>query len=153
MVKGFDFGLSTSGELVLNQDTHDIEAKMDNELRLQLAYDRIKSVANNWFIDHVGADLESLIGKPCNKELAEAGKYLIIKQLTFDKLWDESEIHIKAAINDMINITYNVYFKIKDESTEDTSSYEIIAEIDLVKGVHIRYGWEPKYDRIKYKNL
>ncbi len=153
MVKGFDFGLDTSGELVLNPDTHDIQAKTDNELRLQLAYDRIKSVTTNWFMEEIGADLESLIGRPCNKEMAEAGKQLIFKQLTFDKLWEASEIHIKATIKDMINITYSVYFKIKDESTEDTSSYEIIAEIDLVKGVNIRYGWEPKYDRIKYKNL
>ena len=153
MVKGFDFGLSTDGELVLNPDTHDIQAKIDNELRLQLAYDRIKSVTTNWFIDQIGANLESLIGRPCNSEMAEAGKAFIMQQLTFDNLWDVSEIHIKATIKDMISIIYNVYFKIKDESTEDTSSSEIIAEIDLVKGVNIRYGWEPKYDRIKYKDL
>lgn len=153
MVQGFDFGLSTNGELVLNQDTYDIEAKMDNDLRLQLAYDRIKSVTQNWFIDNVGANLESLIGKPCNQDSAETGKSLILNQLTFDSLWEPDEIFIKATIVDMIHLIYNVYFKIKDESTDDTYSYEIIAEIDLVKGVNIRYGWEPKYDRIKYKNL
>lgn len=153
MVQGFDFGLSTGGELVLNQSTWDIQAKMDNDLRLQLAYDRIKSVATNWFIDGIGANLESLIGKPCNEDAAETGKTLIMQQLTFDSLWEPEEIFIKATIVDMINITYNVYFKIKDASTEDTYSYELIAEIDMVKGVNIRYGWEPKYDRIKYKNL
>lgn len=153
MVQGFDFGLSTGGELVLNQSTWDIQAKMDNDLRLQLAYDRIKSVSTNWFIDEIGANLESLIGKPCNEAAAETGKTLIMQQLTFDSLWDPEEIFIKATIVDMINITYNIYFKIKDASTEDTYSYELIAEIDMVKGVNIRYGWEPKYDRIKYKNL
>ena len=153
MVQGFDFGLNTGGELVLNQSTWDIQSKMDNDLRLQLAYDRIKSVSTNWFVDEVGANLESLIGKPCNETAAEAGKTLIMQQLTFDSLWDSEEIFIKATIVDMINITYNIYFKIKDASTEDTYSYELIAEIDMVKGVNIRYGWEPKYDRIKYKNL
>lgn len=153
MVQGFDFGLDTSGELVLNPNTWDIQSKTDNDLRLQLAYDRIKSVATNWFIDEIGANLESLIGKPCNEDAAETGKELILRQLTFDSLWDSSEIFIKATIVDMINITYNVYFKIKDVSTEDTYSYELIAEIDMVKGVKIRYGWEPKYDRIKYKNI
>lgn len=153
MINGFDFGLSTGGELVLNPGTWDIEAKTDNDLRLQLAYDRIKSVANNWFIDGIGANLESLIGRPCNQDSAEAGKELILNQLTFDSLWEPSEVFIKATIVDMIHLVYNVYFKIKDESTDDTYSYEIIAEIDLVKGVNIRYGWEPKYDRIKYKNL
>ncbi len=153
MVKGFDFGLSTSGDIVLNPETWDIQAQTDNNLRLQLAYDRIKSVTTNWFIDSIGANLESLIGKPCNEDTAEAGKELIMHQLTFDSLWGTDEIFIKATIVDMINITYNVYFKIKDISTEDTYSYELVAEIDMVKGVKIRYGWEPKYDRIKYKNL
>ena len=144
MIQGFDIGLDTTGELVLDENTHDIKARVDNNLRLQLAYNRIKSISTNWFIDNIGADLESLIGKPCNKEYAEAGKGMIMKQLTFDGLWDSSEIHIKATIVDMIHLQYNIFFKIKDESTEDTSSYEIIAEIDLVKGVKIRYGWEPR---------
>ena len=44
----------------------------------------------------------------------------------------------------MINIEYNIYFKIRNPETDDTYSYEIIATIDLVKGVNIRYGWEPR---------
>lgn len=153
MVKGFDFGLSTSGELVLDPQTWDIQRKKDNDLRIQLAYNRIKSVTNNWFIDNVGANLESLIGKPCNRDNAEYGKNLIMQQLTFDKLWNNNEIFVKATIINMFNITYNIYFKLQDEATEDVYSYEMIAEIDLVKGVNIRYGWEPRYDRIKYKDI
>ena len=144
MIKGFDFGLDTTGEVIIDPDTHDIQRKTEDELRLQLAYDRIKSVANNWFIDHIGADLEVLIGKPCDQESAEKGKSMIAEQLTFDNLWDLHEFYIRAIIKSMTNIEYNVYFKLVDESTEDTSSYEIIAEIDLVKGVNIRYGWEPR---------
>ena len=153
MVQGFDFGISTSGELVLDSDTFDIERKTDNDLRVQLAYDRIKSVTNDWFIDQIGANLESLIGKPCNQEYAEMGKTLILNQLTFDSLWDREDVFIKANIKDMINITYNVYLKIIDREIEETYSYEIIAEIDLVKGVKVRFGWEPRYGRIKYKNI
>lgn len=153
MVQGFDFGISTSGELVLDSDTFDIERKTDNDLRVQLAYDRIKSVTNDWFIDQIGANLESLIGKPCNQEYAEMGKTLILNQLTFDSLWDREDVFIKANIKDMINITYNVYLKIIDKEIEETYSYEIIAEIDLVKGVKVRFGWEPRYGRIKYKNI
>jgi len=153
MVQGFDFSLDTNGELMLNPETWDIHHKMDNDLRIQLAYNRIKSVSTNWFIDEIGANLESLIGQPCNRDTAEAGKLLITQQLTFDSLWEQEEILIKATINNMINITYNIYFKIKDKDTDDTYSYELIADIDLVKGVRIRYGWEPKYDRIKYKNI
>ena len=144
MVQGFDFGLNTDGEIVLDTDTYDIKARRNNDLRLQLAYDRIKSVSTNWFIDNIGADLESLIGKPCNKDYAESGKSAIAQQLTFDNLWDNHEFYIKAAINSMVHMEYSVFFKLKDETTEDTYSYEIIAVIDLVKGVNIRYGWEPR---------
>lgn len=143
-IKGFDFSIDTNGELILNDDTHDINVKTEDELRLQLAYDRIKSVSNNWFIDNIGANLESLIGKPCNQNNAETGKQLIIQQLTYDNLWDINEFHIKANIISMNNIEYNIYFKLRDDTTEDTYSYEIVAVIDLVKGVHIRYGWEPR---------
>lgn len=144
MVQGFDFNIDTDGELILDQDAHDISTVTKNDLRLQLAYDRIKSVSNNWFVDNIGANLESLIGRPCNEDLAESGKELIMHQLIEDSLWDEKEIYIKASILDYVHIVYNIYFKIKSDETEDTYSEEIIAEIDLVKGVNIRYGWEPR---------
>jgi hypothetical protein len=144
MVKGFDFGISTEGELLLDPDTYDIKRKTENELRLQLAYDRIKSVANDWYIDNIGSDLELLIGKPCNQEYAEKGKAMIASQLTFDKLWDQEEFYIRSIIHSMTNIEYNIYLKIIDSDTGDTYSYEINATIDLVKGVNVRYGWEPR---------
>jgi hypothetical protein len=143
-IQGFDIGLDTTGEIVLDNNTFDIKAQMNNDLRLQLAYDRIKSVSNNWFIDNIGANLEALIGKPCNKQNAEAGKAMITEQLTSDGLWDSTEFYIKSNIESMVHMEYSVFFKIKDEKTEDTFSYEIIATIDLVKGVNIRYGWEPR---------
>ena len=108
MVQGFDFGLSTDGELVLDQNTWDIESKTNNDLRLQLAYDRIKSVTTNWFIDEIGANLESLIGKPCNKSTAEAGKELIMQQLTFDSLWEREEVFIKATSFFHLFIKFNI---------------------------------------------
>lgn len=150
MIEGFDFGLDTSGELIIDQDTSDILKQTDDNLRLQLAYDRIKSVSTNWFIDHIGANLESLIGRPCDVQHAEEGKSLIDTQLTFDKLWDDKEFYIKANINSNTSITYNILFKIYNKDSEETYSYIIEATIDLVKGVFIRYGWEPKYDSTKY---
>lgn len=144
MIKGFDFGLNGLGELVLDEETSDIKRRETDDLRLQLAYLRIKSVANNWYKDHIGADLEGLVGRPCNESNAEQGKESIEYQLTFDKLWDEDEFFIRSQIKSVYTIDYNIFFKIKDSDTEDTYSYEISATIDLVKGVNIRYGWEPK---------
>lgn len=141
---GFDFGFSPDGEIIVDTDTHDIYKSQEDELKIQLSYNRIKSISKNWFIDEVGADLEEIIGKACNETTAEYGKLKIIDVLTFDGLWDDSDIFIKSEIKNNINITYNIFLKLRQSDTEEVYSYEIDAELDLVKGVNIRYGWEPK---------
>ena len=141
---GFDFGFSPDGEIIVDTDAHDIYKSQEDELKIQLSYNRIKSISKNWFIDEVGADLEEIIGKACNETTAEYGKLKIIDVLTFDGLWDDSDIFIKSEIKNNINITYNIFLKLHQSDTEEVYSYEIDAELDLVKGVHIRYGWEPR---------
>ena len=141
---GFDFGFSPDGEIIVDTDTHDIYKSQEDELKIQLSYNRIKSISKNWFIDEVGADLEEIIGKACNETTAEYGQLKIIDVLTFDGLWDDSDIFIKSEIKNNINITYNIFLKLRQSDTEEVYSYEIDAELDLVKGVHIRYGWEPR---------
>ena len=141
---GFDFGFSPDGEIIVDTDTHDIYKSQEDKLKIQLSYKRIKSISKNWFIDEVGADLEEIIGKACNETTAEYGKLKIIDVLTFDGLWDDSDIFIKSEIKNNINITYNIFLKLRQSDTEEVYSYEIDAELDLVKGVHIRYGWEPR---------
>lgn len=141
---GFDFGFSPDGEIIVDTDTHDIYKSQEDELKIQLSYNRIKSISKNWFVDEVGADLEEIIGKACNETTAEYGKLKIIDVLTFDGLWNDSDIFIKSEIKNNINITYNIFLKLRQSDTEEVYSYEIDAELDLVKGVHIRYGWEPR---------
>lgn len=141
---GFDFGITSEGEIVVNTDSHDIMKTVDNDLRIQLAYNRIKSISRNWFVDEVGADLEELVGKPCTEDIAEYGKTKIINVLTFDELWLDNDIFIKSEIRNNTNIIYNIFLKIYQSETENTYSYEITAELDLVKGVFIRFGWEPR---------
>lgn len=141
---GFDFGFSPDGEIIVDSDTHDIYKSQEDELKIQLSYNRIKSISKNWFVDEVGADLEEIIGKACNETTAEYGKLKIIDVLTFDGLWDDKDIFIKSEIKNNINITYNIFLKLRQSDTEEVYSYEIDAELDLVKGVHIRYGWEPR---------
>ena len=141
---GFDFGFSPDGEIIVDAETHDIYKSQEDELKIQLSYNRIKSISKNWFIDEVGADLEEIIGKACNETTAEYGKLKIIDVLTFDGLWDDKDIFIKSEIKNNINITYNIYLKLRQSETEEVYSYEIDAELDLVKGVNVRYGWEPR---------
>lgn len=141
---GFDFGFSPDGEIIVDAETHDIYKSQEDELKIQLSYNRIKSISKNWFIDEVGADLEEIIGKACNETTAEYGKLKIIDVLTFDGLWDDKDIFIKSEIKNNINITYNIYLKLRQSETEEVYSYEIDAELDLIKGVNVRYGWEPR---------
>lgn len=141
---GFDFGFSPDGEIIVDSETHDIYKSKDDELKIQLSYNRIKSISKNWFIDEVGADMEELIGRPCTEDMAEYGKQKIINVLLIDDLWNKDDIFIKAKIKDNVHIIYSVYLKLFQSETEDTISYEITVELDLVKGVFIKFGWDPR---------
>ena len=143
-MEGFDFAITTEGELIIDEENHDIVKSLDDDLRIQLAYNRIKSISKNWFVDEVGADMEELIGRPCTEDMAEYGKQKIINVLLIDDLWNKDDIFIKAEIKDNVHIIYSVYLKLFQSETEDTISYEIIVELDLVKGVFIKFGWDPR---------
>lgn len=137
-MEGFDFGFSPEGEIVIDKENHDIHKSIDNELKIQMSYNRIKSISKNWFMDEIGADLEEIIGRPCNKEIANIGKNKIINELTKYDLWAKNDIAIKSEIKDNTNIIYTIYLKLYDDKTEETYSYEIETTLDLVKGVFIR---------------
>ena len=143
-MEGFDFAITTEGELIINEENHDIVKSLDDDLRIQLAYNRIKSISKNWFVDEVGADMEELIGRPCTEDMAEYGKQKIINVLLIDDLWNKDDIFVKAEIKDNVHIIYSVYLKLFQSETEDTISYEITVELDLVKGVFIKFGWDPR---------
>ena len=140
-IQGFDFGFTPDGEIIVDSETHDIFESTDDILRIQLAFNRIKSISNNWFIDEIGANLEELIGRPCTQDNAEYGKQRILQQLTFDDLWSQDDIYVMSQIKDNTHIIYSIYLRIYQAETEDTYSYEIETELDLVKGVFVRYGW------------
>lgn len=143
-MEGFDFAITTEGELIIDEENHDIVKSLDDDLRIQLAYNRIKSISKNWFVDEVGADMEELIGRPCTEDMAEYGKQKIINVLLIDNLWNKDDIFIKAEIIDNVHIIYSVYLKLFQSETEDTISYEITVELDLVKGLFIKFGWDPR---------
>ena len=143
-MEDFDFAITTEGELIIDEENHDIVKSLDDDLRIQLAYNRIKSISKNWFVDEVGADMEELIGRPCTEDMAEYGKQKIINVLLIDNLWNKDDIFIKAEIKDNVHIIYSVYLKLFQSETEDTISYEITVELDLIKGVFIKFGWDPR---------
>ncbi len=160
-IKGFDFMLRPDGEILMDFEPHDITTVKDNELKVQLAYNRIKSISMDWFIDNVGADLEELIGQPCNEGVISYGKSKIIDVLTVDELLDTNDIYVSAQVIDNTRVIYTVYLKLYKEEVYspyglvvgDPFAFEIIAELDLAKGVFIRMGWNPRageLGRIEY---
>lgn len=144
MADTFDILINGNGEIIMSDDGT-IKPVSGEDLRLQIAFNRVKSISNNWFIDKVGADLEALVGMKCDSETAELGKVKIINELTYDHLYEEDEIVIVASINDNVYINYDIYLKAYQGETEQTViTNKIQASLDLVRGVKVRYGWEPR---------
>lgn len=137
---GFDFNIDESGDLVVDKQ-HEIKKVTDNELKIQLAYTRIKSIANGWFYDHVGADLEELVGRSIKEDTIEIGKNKIINALTFNDLWNEDDILVTANIKDATHLIYSVYLKTYTNDEYGEKAIEIKVELDLIKGVKIKFGW------------
>ena len=141
MAEGFDFGIAPDGEIVIDNKTHDIAQVTDNELKIQLAYTRIKSCINEWYYDEVGANLEELVGRAAKPATIEIGKSRIIEVLTYDELWDTEDLYVQSIIENATKLTYAVYFKVKTNDEFGETSRTIYIDLDLVKGVKVRYGW------------
>ena len=148
----FDFTLDHRGELIFESSDNDILKSEDNDFKLQTAFNRLMSVSTNWFYDETGADMEQLIGKECSKDMADYGKSLITNILTFDELWDRDDFYIKSKIKDNVHINYGIYFKITESGDDDPYAYNINIELDLIKGVFVRYGWMPR-NKVYMSNL
>ena len=143
-VNGFDFGVDTTGEILLDTETHDIAKVSDTDLKIQLAFTRIKSCVNEWFYDEVGADLEELVGRAAKTSTIDVGKSRIIEVLTYDKLWDNDDIFVQAIIENASRLIYAVYFKVNTNDEFGETSKTIHVNLDLIKGVKVKYGWGNK---------
>ena len=138
---GFDFSIDATGEIIIDSETFDIAKVTDQDLKIQLAYVRIKSCINEWYYDEVGANLEELVGRAAKPSTVETGKSRIIKVLTYDELWDTEDIFVQSIIENARKLTYAVYFKLKTDNEFGETSKTIYIDLDLIKGVKIRYGW------------
>lgn len=158
MPEGFDFSFRPEGDIIVDSENHDIQVSTEYDLKIALAYNRVKSITHDWFVDNIGANLEELIGRPCNRTNVEIGKNKIVDSLTFDGLWDRDDVFVSSKIENNTKVIYSIFLKIyetinaddifvNEESSvlaDDPVAYEITAELDLVKGVYIRYGWRPR---------
>lgn len=138
-MSGFDFSIDERGELVIDTSTYYLETKSEDDLRIQLAYTRIKSISHNWFYDYVGANLEELIGRSIKSNVLDVGVQKITEVLTYDNLWDTDDIYIQTTVKDSTHLIYSVYLRIKTEDEFGEKSIEMTIDLDLIKGVKIKY--------------
>lgn len=141
-VNGFDFNVDSFGEIILDATNNDISKVSGDDLRIQLAYTRIKSCINDWFYDEVGANLEELVGRAARPSTIDVGKSRIYSVLTYDGLWDADDIFVQTKIKDSNKLIYAVYLRLYTEDEFGETSTALIIELDLIKGIKIRYGWD-----------
>lgn len=141
-VNGFDFCISEDGELEYNNITNDVKAVSSEELKIQLAFTRIKSCINEWFYDEVGANLDELVGRNIKDGVIDVGEQRITEVLTFDGLWDIEDIHVQKTIKDKTHLEYRVYFRKYTDDEFGETSVALKLDLDLVKGVKVKYGWD-----------
>lgn len=126
-----DFKLTGNGDLSISA-TNELEFVKKEPLKLQYALARVKSVKNDWYIDNVGADLESLIGEPNVVETIELGKTLIIDALTGDGLFALDEVYVDA-IPHATDITFQVFLKL--ETIEESTVLNV--SLSATRGVQV----------------
>lgn len=108
-----DFKLTSDGDIQLSPDRFDEHVEGD-ELKLQTAWHCVQSIKSDWYIDNIGADLESLIGAPFNETTIEEGRLLIVNALTEHRLYSEDEIYIESSLSIPMTLTYDIYLKTED---------------------------------------
>lgn len=129
----FDIAITEDGDLLFDTTNKDLYEINGDDLRLQMAMCRIKSIRRDWFKDNIGANMEEILGLPCTVDTQNLGSKMIISSLTFDGLFKSNEIYIVSESVKNTGINYKVY--IKDLGKE--SSVLIELELDLVKGINI----------------
>lgn len=108
-----DFKLTRDGDIQLSPDRF-VEQVEEDKLKLQTAWHCVQSIKSDWYIDHIGADLESLIGAPFDEATIEEGRLLIVNALTEHHLYSEDEIYIESSLSTPMTLIYDVYLKTKD---------------------------------------
>lgn len=135
-----DFKLDYTGELQTTED-HDLETVSDVEYKIQTSYDIIKSVSTTWFYDNIGANLEQHIGEPVTPTNLESIKQQLIHHLTANNLWNTDDILVTYNVKKATKVIFSVFLRLYTNDKYKEESREIEVELDLIKGVNIRYGW------------
>lgn len=129
-----DFALTKEGDLCLSS-SGSLEIVQHDDLKMQSAHCRMQSVKTDWYLDQIGANLESLIGLPSDSDTIELGKALMTSALTEHGLYSSDEIYIEVQSVRPVSLGYLVYLK-----TAERRARLLQVTIDALEGVTIKEG-------------
>lgn len=120
-----------SGDLRLGNDG-DLSETFPNELQsfIQEVQTRLRSELYDWQLHpHLGASLVDLIGRPNNRETAEAGKAHIIAALTKDGFVSRSLIGVQYSPVDVDQLLYIVRISLPDVTRDEVLKFSLLFNI------------------------
>lgn len=129
-----DFAITFGGDLS-QSTTKSLDIVKKDGLKFQNARCRVQSVQSDWYMDNVGANLESLIGLPNEADTVELGKNLIIASLTEHGLYKPDELYLEIEDISATTLRYLVYLK-----TEDRRARLLHVTVDALEGVTVEKG-------------
>lgn len=115
-----DLMITQDGDFILCEEenvTHTVCEMMpcENSMYIaQVVMNRVKTMKPDWFYDHVGADLEYLLGEDNTKETADYGNELIKNALTYDGFIEEKDIWVKPSPIDVYTIVYLLAIRVSE---------------------------------------
>lgn len=126
-----DIGIDKDGDLILTDG--DFKEVTGYDFYKQCATNRIKSIQKDWHTDHIGADLEEILGMPNTQDVAEYGSTKILTSLVFDGLFDAEWIKISPKPLNKMTIAYDITIRIPGF----IDHIKIEVSLDLTKGISI----------------
>lgn len=129
-----DFALTQEGDLS-QSPSGNLEIVQNDHLKVQNAHCRVQSVKSDWYMDNVGANLESLIGLPNETDTVELGKTLITSALTEHGLYQSDDIYIEVEEVRLTVLRYLVYLK-----TAERRARLLQVTVDALDGVTVKEG-------------
>lgn len=111
---------STSPEIdgVAGKIVRDLAYVTDRDALKQIVMNRLNTQAPDWYHHpNMGGNLTDLIGEPNNRATADLGAVYIIQALTYDRLFDRTQIIVRPVPINKDEILFMVTLYIQDDTT------------------------------------
>lgn len=115
-----DIMITEDGDFILCEDENEAHTVCEmlsckeSDYLAQIIMNRVKTMKPDWFYDHVGADLEQLLGEDNTEDTANKGIELINNALCGDGFLEEENVWIKPSPVDIYTIVYLLAVRVSD---------------------------------------